>query len=315
MKDAEFDVSGFSSATLDYICVVPKLGNHKEVTFIDEIRFLGGGCVPTAFVALQRLGASTAFLSALGDDWVGDQIIKGLEEENVYVDKSQIIKGYKSPFSFIQVNKKTGNRAISFYPGSSKMLRFDDHCKDIIARSRMLHLALLMPKEEIKAAKFAKSMGIPVMLDADKFLEGTHALLQEVDYLITSTHFLKGYTKTDDEEEALRKLHQEYAHKILVSTLGKRGSITIVNKKIRRVETFNDVKVIDSTGAGDVYHGAFIFGLLHKWDIIDIMIFASAVSSMKCMAFGGRAAIPDYKKTIDFLKERNIDISKYILRK
>ncbi len=315
MKDAEFDVSGFSSATLDYICVVPKLGNYKEVIFMDDIKFLGGGCVPTAFVALERLGASTVFLTALGDDWVGEQIIKGLEEEKVTVNKSQIIKGIKSPLSFIQVHKKTGNRAISFYPGSSKMLRFNANCREIISKSRMLHLALLMPVEEIKAARFAKSIGIPVMLDADKILEGTHELLKEVDYLITSAHFLKGYTKIGNEEEALKRLYGEYGHKILVSTLGKKGSITMIDGKIRRVKTFDDVKVIDSTGAGDVYHGAFIFGLLNKWDIIDIMKFASAVSSMKCMAFGGRAAIPDYEHTINFLKERGIDINKYTLRK
>lgn len=315
MDQARFDVSGFSSATLDYISIVPRLGNYKEAVFIEDIHFLGGGCVPTAFVALQRLGAATAFLTALGDDWIGKEIIKGLEKEGVWVDKSQIVPDETSPFSFIQVHKKTGNRAISFYPGASKRLRFDENCKKTIACSRMLHLALLLPSEEVKAARFAKSIGIPVMLDADKILDGTDALLREVDYLVTSAHFLKGYTGIDDEEKALKKLKRQYDHPVLVTTLGKRGSITILHGKTLRVPTFEEVKVVDSTGAGDVYHGAFLFGLLNQWELPDIMLFSSAVSSLKCRAFGGRAAIPDYDQTLVFLKERGFDIGKYIIRK
>ncbi len=92
--------------------------------------------------------------------------------------------------------------------------------------------------------------------------------------------------------------------------MGNKGSIAPINGKIVKVGIYN-VKVKDTTGCGDVYHGAFIFGLLKSWDIKNIMKFATAVSSMKCMHYGGRPGIPNLKDTLHFLKEHGENIEKF----
>ncbi|MCX6383507.1 MAG: PfkB family carbohydrate kinase [Actinobacteria bacterium] len=84
----------------------------------------------------------------------------------------------------------------------------------------------------------------------------------------------------------------------------------MINDEIKQIKVF-DVKVKDTTGCGDVYHGAFLFGLLRKWNIEDIMTFATAVSSIKCMHYGGRHGIPNFEKTIEFLKDFGIDTKKF----
>ncbi|GAH00422.1 unnamed protein product, partial [marine sediment metagenome] len=119
------------------------------------------------------------------------------------------------------------------------------------------------------------------------------------------------YTKTSNVKKALRKLYKDYQPEVIVATLGKNGSITLINDQIKQIEIF-DVKVKDTTGCGDVYHGAFLFGLLKKWQLLDIMTFATAVASIKCMHYGAKQGIPDFEKTINFLKEFGINMDKFI---
>ncbi|MBC7333738.1 MAG: hypothetical protein H5T85_04660, partial [Actinobacteria bacterium] len=167
-----------------------------------------------------------------------------------------------------------------------------------------------IPVEDIKAAKFAHENGIKVMLDANIILEGTKELLPYIDYLVTSKAFLFEYSGVGDINFSLQKLYNDFKPELLVTTLGEKGSIGFVDSEVIYVDCFK-VNVVDTTGAGDVYHGAFLFGILKGWDVRDIMVFSSAVSALKCQSYGGRAGIPDYKTTINFLKEIGVEIEKF----
>jgi sulfofructose kinase len=312
MNDSKsFDAAGFGITTLDYICIVEKLASYQKNTTIKDVKFFGGGVVSTALAALNRLGGNSSLIALLGDDWIGSEVLKGLKEENIDCSGVGIEKDQLSTFSFIQVSSKQGKRAISFYPGSGEKLKFNEKAQEIIKKSKILLLDGILPYEDLKAAKFACKNGIKVMLDCNILKNGTNQLLSYIDYLITSEAFLYEHSKTRDVKNALKKLNEDYNPEVLVTTLGRKGSVTLINNEMKQVEIF-DVKVKDTTGCGDVYHGAFIFGLLRGWEIIDIMTFATAVSSIKSMYYGGRPGIPNFEKTIKFLRDFNINVNKFL---
>ena len=305
-----FDAAGFGVTTLDYICTTDRLANYQRNSVIKDVKFLGGGVVSTALAALNRLGGNSSLITLLGDDWIAKEVLKGLEEEKIDCSGVGFEKGQLSTFSFIQVSDKYGKRAISYFPGSGGMLKFDEKAKEIIKKSKILLLDGLSIDENVEAAKFAHKNSAKVMLDCSVLKNGTSQLLSHIDYLITSESFLYDYSKTRDIKNAIKKLKNDYNPEVLVTTLGRKGSVTLIKDDIRQIKVFN-VKVKDTTGCGDVYHGAFLFGLLRKWKIEDIMTFATAVSSIKCMHYGGRPGIPNFEKTIEFLKDFGIDTKKY----
>jgi sugar/nucleoside kinase (ribokinase family) len=306
----KFDVVGFGSVTLDYICVVNSIANYHQSTFISDVKIFGGGVVPTALVAFQRLGKKSAFISMLGDDLIGKKIIEGLEEEGVDCDAIELTESAMSPFSFVQVNKRSGKRSIAYYPGPSQSLTFNKKAKELIKKGKILAIDGFVPQEDLKAVKYAHEQGVKVMLDANKILAGTEELLPHIDYLITSEAFLFEYSGNKNIEFSLKKIYRDSRPDILVTTLGSKGSVAFVDSKIVYVDSFN-VEVLNTTGAGDVYHGAFLYGILKEWCIKDIMIFSSAVAAIKCKSYGGRQAIPDYRSTISFLKERGIEVGRF----
>jgi sulfofructose kinase len=305
-----FDAAGFGVTTLDYICTTDRLANYQRNSTIKDVKFLGGGVVSTALAALNRLGGNSSLITLLGDDWIAKEVIKGLEEEKIDCSGVGFEKGLLSTFSFIQVSNKYGKRAIAYFPGSGGKLKFGEKAKEIIKKSKILLLDGLLIDENVEAAKFAHKNGVKVMLDCNVLISGTPQLLSHIDYLITSESFLYDYSKTRDIKNAIKKLKNDYNPEVLVTTLGAKGSVTLVKDEIKQIKVF-DVKVKDTTGCGDVYHGAFLFGLLRKWSIEDIMIFATAVSSVKCMHSGGRPGIPDFEETIAFLKDFGIETKKF----
>jgi sugar/nucleoside kinase (ribokinase family) len=308
--DKYFDAVGFGITTLDYVCLVDRISTYNKQANISDVKFLGGGIVSTALVTIQRLGGNTAMYTVLGNDYIAKEISKELKQEGIDCSFIDYENDVLSTFSFIQVNKKSGKRAISYYSGSGSLLKFSNKVKNIIKKGKILLLDGMSPKENLKAAIFAHENNVKVMLDAHIVLKGTKELLSNVDYLITSESFLFEYTKNKNIESGLKELYRNYNPDILVTTLGKKGSVALVNNKLISSEIFS-VKVKDTTGCGDVYHGAFLYGLLKKWDLKDIMVFATAVSSIKCMYYGGRIGIPDFKKTINFLNDFGVDTAEF----
>jgi len=312
LKDSDnFDVVGFGITTLDYIFIVDRLANYLKISIIKDVKLFGGGCVSTALVTLNRLGGRSSLITLLGDDWVGKKVLEELKKEKVDCSGVDFEKGQLTSFSFIQVSSKNGKRAISHYPGSGGNLIFNEKAKKIIEKSKILHIDGLIPQADLEAAKFARKNGVKVMLDGIVLNNDTEQLLPYVDYLVASESFLYDYAKNRNTKNALKKLNEDYKPEALVVTLGSNGSMTLVNDEIKHVKIF-DVNVKDTTGCGDVYHGAFLFGLIRRWPLVDIMTFATAVSSIKCMYYGGRTGIPSFEKTIEFLSGFDINVDKFL---
>ena len=146
-----------------------------------------------------------------------------------------------------------------------------------------------------------------MVLDADSLSrpQDMGALLRATDYLIASKVFAEALTGLTSPSEAAEVL-AGYGSSVTVVTLGEEGSLTLAGGRSFHTPAF-PVDVVDTTGAGDVYHGAFIFGLLREWPLEKTAEFASAVAAMSCTRLGGRQGIPTLDEAISFLLDRKTE--------
>ncbi|MEM2887881.1 MAG: PfkB family carbohydrate kinase [Candidatus Bathyarchaeia archaeon] len=293
-----FDCVGIGFHCVDLLLRITEMPSFKEHRSARVLNFdmQGGGPVSTGLVTMARLGAKVGYLGKVGDDYWGDFIIKEYKKYGVDISQLVVEKGKISPCVVVLVEATTGERVFLVLPSNLTSLRLNKAQKMYIAGSKLLFLAG-WGRSIIEAAKIANSNNIPVFVDG----LATGDLKGLVDIAICSEEHAYAATHTRDPIEALKRLSAD-GYKIVGITLGSKGSVFEADGKIIRQDAFK-VKVIDTTGAGDVFHGAFGFGLLQGWDINKIIEFASAVSALKCTKLGGRAGIPTFDEVLDFLKK------------
>ena len=289
---------GLGQCSLDYITLVngfPVEDTKKEVLdFIVQ----GGGPVATALVTLSRLGVKTSMIGRVSDDRAGEEIRKGLRDEGVDTRGLLVKKGGKSQSAFILVNGKNSSRTICWQRPTVPAITPAEVKPEFFKGADFLLLDGLMVEASIYAASIASKMNIPIMLDAGRVRPGMLKLAAISDYVVCSEDFISGMKM--GMKEAVRKLSGKKARAVTV-TLGKKGSVTQHDGKIFTHKAYQ-VKAVDTTGAGDVFHGAYAYGVLQGWDMKKTVEFASAVAAMKCTKLGGRTGIPTLQEAMRFLK-------------
>jgi ribokinase len=286
--------------TADKLVRVTHLPEANETVLMYDYAEDFGGPVATALFALARLGVRAAFVGAIGDDEVGDGIKADLERVNVDVSPIQVLQGRRSAFSVVLIDSESGDRSIVFNPGCCFEVAADKLPRDLIAQAGFLHLDGSSIEAATEAAAIARKAGVRVSLDAGGAMPGIDDLIKLCDVVVTSQIFAKEFAGTDEEERALRSL-AAMGPSIVGITLGSEGSVCLVDDEIIKQPAFQ-VDVVDTTGAGDSYHGGFIYGLLQGWDLAKVMTFASAVAAMDCTRVGGRAGLPTQAETEAFLE-------------
>jgi ribokinase len=287
-------VVGIGQCALDHLFALdsfPALDTKKEVL---EWTISGGGPVATALVSLSRLGIACDFHGIIGDDESGSKIAESLRSENININGLLIRPQSNSQVAFIAVEKKRGRRTIFWKRPSSGPLSPHELPDDFLDNADFLLVDGLMAEASIYAARKAKEKNIPVMLDAGRVREGMVELARLCDYVVSSEEFAKELFRDDKlfhPEKAVIDM-KSFGPKAVTITLGERGCITAAGDEHFYTPAFK-VEVVDTTGAGDVFHGGYIYGLLQKWDIKDVVRFAAAFAGLKCRKLGGRAGIPD----------------------
>lgn len=285
-------VIGLGQACVDYLGRLDSYPPENGKAELAELHTQCGGPASTAMLTLARLGVQTAFLGSLSDDAFGVKILKNLQNNGVDVSALKITPGYTSQFAFIAITGKGLKRTIYWRRGSVPHLKANQVDLLRFPQAEILHTDGLMIEASIEAARQAKQRGMTVVLDAGTMRKGSKELASLVDVLIASETFAAPLIgKAADPRTALYAL-QELGPGQVVVTLGAEGSIGLNQKETFYQEAF-DVHPIDTTGAGDVYHGAYIFGLLQKWSMPRCMRFASAAAALKCRKVGAQAGIPD----------------------
>lgn len=296
-----FDVIGVGLSAVDYLGIVDEYPPPADVKILMS-HFIkqGGGPVATALVALSRLGVKTAFVGKMGDDESGDTMKSQLEKEEVDISQVVTEPGASSQPAFIIVDRATGRRTIFWSESNVTPLRACEMDRELITSARILHLDGLQMEAGLAAARWAKEVDMTVVLDGDTIRPGIHELVELTDVLITSHNFAVQFTGEDDPAKAIHKMRL-LGPKIVGITLGDDGCIIS-----RGATTFSKpaftVDVVDTTGAGDVFHGAFIYGLLKNWPLEKTAEFANAVAAIKCRKLGGRPGIPALDEAMLFLR-------------
>jgi sulfofructose kinase len=290
LQDKPFDVVGMGLNSLDFLCVVPEFPapNSKMQTL--QFSKQGGGQVATAMVALSRWGVKTKYIGKVGDDESGQFSLHSIREEGVDVSSVTIEPNVTNQSAMIIVDGSTGERTILWNRDEQLTYREGELRREDVCSGKIVHLDGHDIHATLQCARWAKEEGIPTVVDLDKVEPLTSQLIKQIDFIVTSARFPMMYTGISDRKRALLEL-QKYTPGFLCSTLGDDGAMAWVNGEFLHIEGFK-VNVVDTTGAGDVFHGAFIYGLLQNWEVEEILRFSNGAAALKCKDLGGRRGIP-----------------------
>lgn len=306
-QPAAYDVVGLGVSSVDVLSLVDHHPAEGEVLQSSEMVISGGGPVATALVTLARLGAHTAMVDALGDDWRGSLLLAEYEREGVYTGSLHIRKGHTSATASILVSRASGERTIVFYPGSAPELTPAELPLDVIRAGKILHLNGRHWQVCLEAAKAARQAGRLVSFDggAFRFREPLRNLVPLTDICIIAADFAQKYTGESDSHLAARQL-LKIGPSLVVITAGIRGSWIFP----REGPSFHQPACLlpdtkDTTGCGDSYHGAFLFGLVRSLDLEGCAQIASATAALNSTQLGGRQGLPDLIQLKTFMADHH----------
>lgn len=298
-----FDVVGIGVSTLDFLQVVDELPGNELVQKSHESIIQGGGPVATAMVALARLGARTAMVDKVGDDWRGRLILEEFIKKRVSVDWIRIAPGSTSSMASILVRRRDGARAITYSPGSAGDLRPEELPEALIAEARILHLNGRHFDASVRAARIARANGVRVSFDggAHRHGGGLGELVRLSDICIVARDFAFAFSGVQDEETAGQRL-LDAGPETVVITAGMEGSTLFAKgEPVHHQPAFETGRPVDTTGAGDAYHGAFLHGMLQGLPLPECASLAAAVAGMNTLGLGGRSALPTLHEAGEFL--------------
>jgi len=297
-----YDVIGLGVASVDFLCLLDSFPEWGAKTRAPGFALQGGGLVGTALVTLARLGARVCYVGKLGRDEFSEFLVREFEREGVNL-KLKREEGILPVRAVVLVVGSTGERTIVWTDeGTSKLSLQEVEPDELVGSARILHLDYVGLELEaaIEIAKRARKRGVKVSIDAEKVVPGVEKLLDLTDLLVVPEDFSYQLVGERDPERAARFLHRRHGSEAVCITAGERGCFCLAEGEFFHQPAFR-VKVVDTTGCGDVFHGAFLYGVLKGWDWRRIARFASAVAALKCRSLGGRAGIPRLGEVEEFL--------------
>jgi sulfofructose kinase len=263
----------------------PALGSKVEFR---SANILPGGQVASAVIACQQWGLRTRYVGKVGEDRFAD--IHRAEFAKAGVDAHLFTApGCASQQAFILVDD-AGERTVLWKRDNNLTLRPEELKQEWIVEARALHVDGHDTAAAIQAAAWAKASGVPVIADLDEVYPGVQGLLGSIDYLIASRDIPGRLTGEANLRAALRALHTRYGCRLTAATLGHEGVIAWDGSQFHYAAAFR-VDSVDTTGAGDIFHAGFIYGLLEGWPLARQLDFACAAAALNCKAIGARGGI------------------------
>lgn len=301
-----FDAVGFGLNAVDHLIVVPEYPAFDTKIRLIEHKQSAGGQTATAMVALQRLGLKTAYAGRFGSDAEGHFGLATLKDDGVNVDFAEVVEGATNQIAFITIDARNGERTIVWDRDDRLAYRPEQAPVEFGSMGRVLHLDAHDPPACLRLAQAARESGTIVSADIDNVYSGLPELLPFIDILIGSKEFPRRVTGIGVERAALIELKARYGCAIVGMTMGTAGAIVYCNGQFIESPAFaapGGCK--DTTGAGDAFHGGFLYGMLRGDDIETSLRYGNAVAAMKCSALGARSALPTPVQLQQFLNSQN----------
>jgi sulfofructose kinase len=285
-----FDLLGLGQISLDRLGVVDRLPAPGAKTALREEHLLPGGQIATALLAATGLGARCAIAGAVGDDEAGRLAVAPLERAGVDTSRVHRLAGVPTRQAWVIVEAGSGERTILELRATALALPAGAVSARDVASARVLLLDLEHPAAARQAAAHAQAAGVPVVLDADRATEAAIALAREVDFPIVSRSFAEEISSDASLEDALRRLVGPRT-RMAVVTRGEQGSLAWLAGRWIATPAPR-VQVRDTTGAGDVFRGAFAWAIVRGCGAEQALAEATAHAAASCRGLGAQGALP-----------------------
>ncbi len=299
-----WDLLGIGAVAVDDLLYLDGFPTPEAKMHIQEETRQGGGLAGTALVAAARLGVRAAYMGVLGDDQLSRYTIAELDAEGVDCSLVRLSTDARPYHCTILVNQHTGGRTILVSRAGVTAPKSDDLNPALIGEARMLFVDSTVVLPALRAAKVANDLGVPVLADLERINEGFSELMAHVDHLIVGTRFAELVVGAAHPAKMVGRLARP-GQAACVVTAGAEGCWYILQDdgEVRHQPACR-VPVVDTTGCGDVFHGAYAAALLRGCDIPSAIEIATVAAGLKATQPGGRRGIPDWA-TIERCMEEN----------
>jgi len=298
----QFDVLGIGLNATDTVVLLDQFPPYAGKVAYREEFLSPGGQVATAVVACAKLGLSAKYIGTIGDDLRGQIQQASLRETGVDVSGLIVRQGCPNQTAYILIDPRTGERTVLWHRADSLRLRREEVREEEIGQCRLLHIDGYDIEAAERAGFLARRHQIPVSLDVDTVYPGFESVLRVVDFLVAGSGWPTKWTGEDDPLEALARLQQEYGMRVAAMTLGHYGAVALESGRWYYSAGF-EIPCVDTTGAGDVFHGAFCYALIRNLNRMEALTFANAAAALNCTALGARGHLPDVGEVRALLRE------------
>ena len=301
MKSNRIDVLGLGSVTVDFVGEIEGWPEENTKKCLQGLSIHDGGLVGTALAAVARLGGKACFAGKLGSSDMARQAINALEKDGV--DTSFVISTETAEpiLAFVFINSLNNKRNI-FWTRQNVQYPFPSEFPD--EKWHENTGVLLVDFESglagLKAAKVAAEHGIPVVLDIEQSGSFASELMASSSHVIISEDFAFAYTGKKDVQQMLKALKTS-AEQTVIITRGENGCTGLTEEKVFELPAFK-VDAVDTTGCGDVFHGAYALAISRRESVIEAARFASAAAALCATKIGGRDGIPTEEELDSFIK-------------
>jgi sugar/nucleoside kinase (ribokinase family) len=291
-SDERWDVVGIGANSVDFVYLLPGYpqpsGAFAKMR-IRERRVLCGGQTATAICTCASLGLRSKYVGVSGTDDNGRRIRAELATR--HVDTADlIIRDAENQFAVILVDETSGERIVLWDRADALRLRERELPTDALAAARVVHVDDVDDDAAIRAARLARDAGALVTSDIDRLTPRTEELAASVTHAIFAQHVPPHLSGLDDMEGALRKLRKTLDN-VLVVTMGEHGAMALEGDRFYHEPAFA-VHAVDTTGAGDVFRGGFIYALVNGQPIDQALRTANAAAAVSCTRLGALNGVP-----------------------
>ena len=298
------DIIAAGNANIDITLYVSRTPGPDEAVEADSMLISGGGAASNFAIAASRLGCKVGFIGCIGNDEYGKGLLKEFKEEHVDTSRIQLSKSKPTGMVLIIVEHDGSRRMIAFRGAN---LEFDPAKVDneYIASASILHIASVRPQIAynlaLKASKVQTLISYdPGSIAAKQGLQTLKEILEKTSILFLNRRELFYLTGSHNVEGALKIL--KFGVKVIALKMGGEGSIILTKDNIIHIPVYKPERIIDTTGAGDVYAAAFITSLVKGRDIIEAGLFASVAAGIKVSRTGARKESPYELEVFEKLK-------------
>jgi len=297
----KFDVTGVGLNATDTLILLSHFPAYAgKVAFEQEI-LSPGGQVASAMVTCAKLGLSVKYIGTVGDDERGRIQMESLRGSGINLDDVEVRKNCPNQTAYILIDRTTGERTVLWQRNDCLRLEPESITEDKIVNSRMVHIDGHDTAAVARAAQIARQHKIPVTVDVDTIYHGFENVLPHVDYLVASSEFPAQWTSQQDPCRALETIQEEFHIPVAAMTLGAHGAMARLDGRFIYSPAFV-VNCVDTTGAGDVFHGAFCYAVLQNMSMRDALEFSNAMAALNCTALGARGGISTIEEARALMK-------------